>query len=228
MREYDIAPSPIRRTQINSQRLNPSQNLEYQQFSRRKNAIINGNFNTWQRGTSFTTATIPTASQWSVDRDGAAEIATSRSTDVPDNTLSNVVFNYSMLLDCTTADTSLLSNDQVFVQTRIEGFNWRQLALCPCTLSFWVKATKIGIYSVSLVNSGLDQRIVKEYEIYITDTWEQKTLSFPASPAAGTWDYINGIGIYLSWMIMSGTNYQSSVLDTWQSGAFSSISFASS
>jgi len=49
-----------------------------------RNAIINGNFDVWQRGTSFTTSNGYTADRWAFARTGSAFTTVSRSTDVPD------------------------------------------------------------------------------------------------------------------------------------------------
>ena len=68
------------------------------------NAIINGNFDIWQRGTSFAA---PALADYHADRfyhviAGAAVHTVSRSTDVPTYAQSGVKSNYSLLVDCTT------------------------------------------------------------------------------------------------------------------------------
>jgi hypothetical protein len=45
-----------------------------------------------------------------------------------------------------------------------------------------------------------------EYTVNVTDTWEQKTVVFPASPSAGTWDYTNGAGVYVRFPLIAGSN----------------------
>jgi len=49
-----------------------------------RNAIINGNFDVWQRGTSFSTPNSFTADRWRFSRTGPGTTTISRSTDVPD------------------------------------------------------------------------------------------------------------------------------------------------
>lgn len=193
------------------------------QVSGFKNKIINGNFDIWQRGTSF--AAIANGA-YSADRyrftvSGSTAVHTvSRSTDVPTVAESGRHSNYSLLIDCTTADTSIAAGDLVGIQQRIEGFNWSTLAQRPFTISFWVKATKTGIYCVSFGNSGTDRSYVAEYTVNTTDTWEKKTVTVSASPSAGTWDYTTGVGLRVFWALASGTTFHASAANTWETGDF--------
>jgi hypothetical protein len=188
---------------------------------RKKNAIINGDFNIWQRGTSFTSVTTNaySADRWVYGVSGSAVHDISRSTDVPTVAEAGRLFNYSLLLDCTTADASIAAGDYSTIAQRIEGYNWLPLAQRAVTLSFWVKATKTGIYCASLTNGGFDRSCVKEYTINSADTWEKKTLTFPASPSAGTWDYTNGLGAQVIFAIAVGSTYQTTA-DSWQTGNY--------
>lgn len=186
-----------------------------------KNAIINGAFDIWQRGTSF--AAIATgaysADRWKYFVNGAAVHTVSRSTDVPTVAEAGVLANYSLLVDCTTADASMAAGDFAYIAQVIEGFNWRKFAQRTITLSFWVKATKTGTYCVSLRNSGLDRSYVAEYTVSTTATWEKKTVTFTASPSAGTWDYTTGIGAYLSFALAAGSTYHTTA-GAWQTGGY--------
>ena len=61
--------------------------------------------------------------------------------------------------------------------------------------------------------------MVAEYTVNASNTWEFKTITFTASPSAGTWNYENGIGLQLGFTLASGTTFQTTK-DTWQSGSF--------
>ncbi len=194
-------------------------------FSNR-NAIINGDFNIWQRNTSFTNVADGSysADRWVYYKSGAMVHDIVRSSDVPSVAQAGRVFNYSMLIDCQTADISISASDVALIQQRIEGFNWTPLAQKPITLSFWVKATKTGIYCVSIGNgSPFDRGIVKEYTINQSDTWEYKTLTFAASPSSGTWDFGNGIGARVGFTLAAGSNYQIAP-DSWQNSDYKATS----
>ena len=188
---------------------------------RRKNAIINGDFNVWQRGTSFTSIAHAAynADRWAYYKTGAMVHDVSRSTDVPTVAEAGRLFNYSFLVDCTTVDAAIAAGDYCFVAQKIEGYNWLPLAQRAVTVSFWVKGTKTGIHCAHLVNSGNDRSCVKEFTINTTDTWEKKTLTYPASPSAGTWDYTTGVGVWLSFVLAAGSTFHTTA-DAYQTGQF--------
>jgi hypothetical protein len=199
--------------------------ITYQQLTpdamvavQRKNAIINGDFNVWQRGTSFAAVAngTYTADRWVYSKAGAMVHTASRSTDVPSVIQAERLFNYSLLVDCTTVDSAIAASDLCTVSQRVEGFNWLPLAQRAVTLSFWVKATKVGTYCVSLRNSAADRAYVSEYTVSTADTWEYKHTTFPASPSAGTWDYTNGIGVQVTWTLAAGSDFQGAV-GSWNS-----------
>jgi hypothetical protein len=189
----------------------------------RKNAIINGDFNVWQRGTSFAAAVSGTysADRWRWENPGAGAFTLSRSTDVPTFAQAGRLFNYSLLADCTTADAAVAATDRVHILQRIEGFNFLPLAQRAMTLTFWVKATKTGTYCVSFTNGGSDRSYVAEYTISASDTWEKKTVNVSASPSAGTWDYTTGVGLDVDFILVAGTDFHTTA-GAWQTGAFKS------
>jgi hypothetical protein len=188
-----------------------------------KNAIINGDFNIWQRGTSFASAlnTIYTADHWRYGKSGSMIQDIIRSTDVPTVAQSGRLFNYSLLADVTTDDNSISASDIAILEQRVEGYYWLPLAQKEVTLSFWVKSTKTGIFCAALQNnpSSTDRSCVKEYTINASDTWEYKTLTFPASPVAGNWNYTNSVGVAVIFTIAAGSNYQTTP-DTYQNGFY--------
>ncbi len=175
-----------------------------------KNIIINGDFNIWQRGTSFVGITGGYfADRWRFGKAGTTGVIDiSRSTDVPTFAQAGRLFNYSLLVDCQTADSSVAAGDVAFIEQRIEGYNFLNLAQKQITISFWVKSTKTGTSYVFITNNGSDRSCVKEFTINASDTWEFKTVIFPASPSAGNWNYTNGIGARIGFTLMCGSSYQ--------------------
>ncbi len=186
-----------------------------------KNAIINGDLNIWQRGTSFISVVNAsyTADRWIYLKSGTMVHDISRSTDVPTFSQAGRVFNYSILVDCQTIQSSISAGDYCFLGQIIEGFNWLPLAQKTITLSFWVKATKIGTYCASLSNVATDRSYTSEYVINASDTWEFKTITFTASPSAGTWDYSNGMGIRMNFVLACGSTRQTTN-NSWQPGNY--------
>lgn len=187
-----------------------------------KNAIINGDFDIWQRGTSFAAIVNNAlcADMWKYFKAGAVVHTVSRSTDVPTVAQSGKLSNYSLLADVTTADASMAATDYCVIAQLIEGFNWKNFAQKIVTLSFWVKSTKTGTFSIAFRNSGFDMSYVTTYTVDVSDTWEKKTITFPASPSAGTWDYTNGIGLRIYWTLSAGSDVFNSAPGTWNASGF--------
>jgi hypothetical protein len=182
----------------------------------------NGSMAIWQRGTSFAAAAdgAYTADGWKYRKTAGAMVHTvSQSSDVPTVAQAGILAPYSLLVDCTTVDASIASTDLCTIGTRIEGFDFAQIAQRIFTCSFWVKATKTGIYCISFRNSGADRSYVSEFTINTTATWEYKTITVAASPAAGTWDYTTGLGLTVEICLAGGSTYNTTA-GAWQTGSF--------
>lgn len=192
---------------------------------RSKNYIINGAMEVAQRGTSFVSAPSGT---YPVDRfqyikSGTMVHTVSQDTDVPTFAQAGYYYQNSLRATLTTPDTSIAATDYNFIRQKIEGYNFANLAQKTFTLSFWVKATLVGTYCVSFVNSVNDRAYVAEYTITASNTWEYKTITVSPSPIAGTWNYTNGIGLSVCWVISSGSNFQTTA-NSWNTGDLLSTS----
>jgi hypothetical protein len=200
---------------------NASVSSTYPSFSVGKNAIINGAFDIWQRGTSFAAIANSafSADRWRHQDNSEVVHTESRSTDVPTVAQAGVLANYSLLIDCTTADSSIGAAQYAGTSHNVEGYNWRKFAQRDLTLSFWVKATKTGTYCVSFRNSGSDRSYVAEYTVGAAGTWEKKTINIPASPSAGTWDYTTGTGLQIWFTLAVGSDYQTTA-GAWTTGNY--------
>lgn len=186
-----------------------------------RNAIINGDFNIWQRGFSFTSVASGTytADRWVYSKDGTMVHDITRSTDTPTVAQAGRLFLSSLKIDCQTAQASIGATNFASIKQIIEGYNFLPLAQKAMTLSFWVKATKTGIYNASLRNLGNDRSYVFDIAINTSSTWEQKIITIPASPSAGTWDYANNAGLSLTIHLACGTTFQGTA-NAWLTGNF--------
>jgi hypothetical protein len=119
----------------------------------------------------------------------------------------------------TTGDATIAASQSSRFQYKIEGYDFKNIAQREFTISFWVRAVTTGTYCVAFVNGGFDRSYVAEYTIDTTDTWEFKTITVPASPAAGTWDYTNGIGLHINFTVATGTTYHTTA-GSWQTGLY--------
>ena len=143
----------------------------------RKNAIINGNFDIWQRGTSFAAIanTAYFADRWRVNHIMAGAITASRAADSPTAAQAGIYTSHCISSAVTTADTSIAAADFFSIQQLIEGLNtasfgFGQAGSRNVTLSFWVKGTKTGIHCVSIRNSATNRQYAAEYTIDSTNT----------------------------------------------------------
>lgn len=199
---------------------NATNGINYSPLTGFRNLIINGAANVDQRAT---TATVNTGASYSYGPDrwlglgtaSAGVFTLGRSTTVkPD------VFDASVVAQCTTLDSSLASGDNYQILTHLEGYNviglgYGTSAAKTARLSFWVRSSKTGTYSVSLRNSAINRSLVVEYTISVADTWEYKSLSI-VGDTTGTWVRDNGLGLRVAWSLGCGSGGTTSTLGSWQ------------
>jgi len=181
---------------------------------------MNPSFDLWQRGTSFVGIANDTyfADRFFYLKSGAMVHDINRSTDVPTVAQSKFQNSYSAFLNVTTLDAAIDSGDFTTIGQKIEGYNFRKVAGKYLFVSFWVKATKVGTYCVAFRNSATDRSYVEEYTVNAANVWELKTIRLRHDPT-GTWDYINGIGLFVTFALAAGTTYQTTP-GSWQAGSF--------
>ncbi len=175
-----------------------------------RNRIINGDMRIDQRnaGASVTSSGGGT---FSVDRfasfaSGGGAYTTQRSTDVP----TGQGFVNSIASTVTTID-SPTGADYYIIQQSIEGFNtadlgWGTASAKSITISFWVKASITGTYTVAIRNGGNNRSYRAPYSITTANTWEQKIITAPGD-TTGTWLTDNGTGIRLGFTLGAGADF---------------------
>ena len=123
---------------------------------------------------------------------------------------------------------SVVVSDYFAIEQPIEGFNiadlnWGTASAQPVTLSFWVRSSLTGTFSVNLNNNG-GRSYPASYTINSANTWELKSISI-AGDTSGTWGTSSGYGIGVSFGLGYGSNYQGTV-NTWGGGSALSFSGA--
>ena len=193
-----------------------------------KNAIINGNMDVWQRGTGTTTVIDTTilADRWKnfLSLSGGGITSVAQSTDVPTLAQSGTLSNYSLSIQVTTAQTTINSADYYILAQGIEGYNWRLLTQRWFTISFWVKAFKPGIYYITLRNASHTFSLNTDFTINKSGEWEKKMINIPPSPSTGAWDYTNGVGIWMYFLLACGSSFHTSVKNRWVAGSLAGAS----
>ena len=174
-----------------------------------RNRIINGDMRIDQRnaGASVTpSSTSYTLDRWSLAISGAAsKLSIQQSTTAPDgyknSTVATVVASYSPA-----------SSDVLIYQQAIEGFNFGDLAWGTSSaqaiaISFWVRSSLIGTYSVMLLSNGTGgtyRNYIATYSISSANVWEKKTITV-SGDTSGTWDTGNTTGLYIAFDLGSGS-----------------------
>ena len=164
-----------------------------------RNMIINGGMQVWQRSTS---AVASGTDYHTVDRfrfalNGAMAYTSERHAMTLAE-LNTTGHGYAIKCLCTTADTSVASDDYAYIQQDIEAQNLQHLqygtaSAKTITLSFWVKSNKTGTYTISIrKHDATSYCIPIEYSISSADTWEKKTITI--TPTAGSTSLITGAG----------------------------------
>ena len=183
-----------------------------------RNIIINGDMSIAQRATSASSLTgsgYNTVDRFQTSLTTLGTWTQSQSTTVP----SGQGFASSLKMDCTTADASPASGDNLKIRTRFEGQNLQYLkkgtsSAESLTLSFWVRSNKTGTYIVELMdNDNSFRHINKSYTINSADTWEKKTITF-AGDTTGALDNDNGGSLEMSFYLGAGSGLTSGTLQT--------------
>jgi hypothetical protein len=186
-----------------------------------KNIVINGDMSIAQRSTSvasITTSNYYTVDRYQLDLTTLGTWTQSQSTDVP----SGQGFGNSLKMDCTTADASPASSDKLMFRQSIEGQNLQYLKKGTAnaestTLSFWVKSTKTGTFICELQDVDNTRAVSGIYTVITTNTWEFKTITFPAD-ATGAFSNDNGESLRLNFWLGGGSDFTSGTLaTTWSS-----------
>ena len=185
-------------------------------FSNR-NYIVNHNFDDWQLGTSFNpTADLFTATTWrALFAYNTGRVLITQSTTTSDS------IGFSQKTACTTTEGSLAASTIVGHSNAIHAPEFQDAKFGTAnaediTLTILVRASKTGTYCLSIQNEDKNRSLIKEYTINVADTFEEKTITF-AADTSGTWKYDNNeIGIYVNYILASGSNFIATA-DTWHS-----------
>ena len=191
-----------------------------------KPIIINGDCAVAQRGTSETGKT--GSGNYAVDRMalGISNLGTWTVTQ-ESLTSGNAYINgfkKAFRIDCTTADGSPASGDNIFFQYKLEGnsvqaFKKGTSNAEKYTLAFWVKSNKTGTAQVTLIDGDNSRQVGATYTISSANTWEHKVLNYPAD-TTGAFDNDNAKSLEIEWALDAGSDFTSgAVPSAWESSA---------
>ena len=188
--------------------------LTNSQIGGRRNIIINGAMQVAQRATSSTG--ISTSDYYTVDRfqifmgntDG--RVTASQVADVHDG------FANALKLECTTADTSIASNEFLGVQTKIEGQDVQQFKKGTSdaesiTVSFYVKGNASATFAVELFDNDNSRQASQLFSV--TTDWTRVTKTFTPD-TTGAFDDNNEASLLLAFWLHGGSNFTSGTLSS--------------
>ena len=181
--------------------------LNVNQYGNR-NLVINGAMKVAQRGTSSTglgaSSGYYTCDRWRMNFNTSGRLTMTQETitDLPG-------FSNCIKLACTTADTSIASGENVFLQHRFEGQNLQQLqkgtsTAKEVTLSFYVKGNASATYTAELRDQ--DNTRFNGQEFSVTTSWTRVSLTY-AGDTTGTFDDDNANSLTLGFFLHAGSSY---------------------
>ena len=180
----------------------------------RKNLVINGGMEIYQRGPYNTAVDVPNGNTYYMDRwlcnvaaefNNEVEIYQNKADIYPP-----AGFRYCMSIRCKTASFGTGSAYWNFRQ-KIEGKNmahlhWGYEDAKPVSLQFWVRANRTGSYAISMRNSQADWSIVYPYTINQADTWQHVKIENIPGATHETWNTGTGEGMTLNFGFASSQN----------------------
>ena len=174
-----------------------------------RNKIINGEMIVSQRQTSTTdsNAFIVDRFQASVTQMDQLAQTLEQSSDAPDG------FSKSIKITTTTPETSIDTNEQFRVQTKLEGQDFQDLAYGTSaaktiTISFYVKASVTGTFGFTVYREeSTDRVITAPYTINSANTWERKIITITGDTAGPAITNDNTERFRLMWGLAAGSQF---------------------
>lgn len=188
-----------------------------------RNAIINGNFDFWQRGTSASVVTTTTyqADRFCLVKNFGNATTYARSTDVPTLGQSGFRSQYSLLLTNNASGTAATGTNNYYLSYRMEGLDYQPLHGKQVRLQFWVKNSVVGTYSVGLAGGVSNRSYVTTYTVLAANTWEKKFIDIALDTTDLTnWIFDNTLAFNIIWSLSTGSTRQTSSLNTWSDTFF--------
>ena len=191
--------------------------LTNSQIGGRRTIVINGAMNVAQRGTTSTASGRKTLDRFEAITSsfGEATITQSQDSTSPDGFAKS----YKVAIG-STAET-VGASEQQYIRYKVEAQDLQQLKYGTSdaesmTLSFYVRSSVTGTFSISFYLNDSNKNHVKTYTINSADTWERKTITVTGN----TSDAINndtGIGLSIHWFLTLGSSYlgDTASLNSW-------------
>lgn len=185
----------------------------------RRNILINGAMDIWQRGNKTTIGDGEFAADRFIYSKNGGMV---HNVFIDGNTPADAgtQFQSSMILTCTTPDGAITAGNYCTIGQKVEGYNYRALAFRDITFSFWIRSPIVGTYCIAARNGGADRSYVAEFTVDTVNTWERKSIVIVAPAVSiADWDFGATTGIEIRLVLACGTTFQT-IPGVWQTGNF--------
>ena len=187
----------------------------------RKNIIINGDMRVSQRNGDNYSENFDGGGKYIVDRfrgyNTGGIVRGVQSTNAPFG------FSHSLKCEVTTANSPRTTSAWSGIYYTVEGYDaahlkWNTVSNGkPATLSFWVRSSVVGKYSVHVRDLGTTRSFAAPYFINEPDIWEHKKITI-IPPNSGTFGTSNNMAFSFFWSLDMGfsTGYETNNLGYWE------------
>ena len=171
-----------------------------------RNIVDNGEFVVIQRK-EFSSAVTQTGEAFTIDRWKTRMTANSKFS--VQQVVDAPAGFYNSAKITSLAATTVGASDYYQFQQGIEGYNinpanFGTATAKPMVLSFYVKSSLTGTFSVCFSNYTGNRFLTQNYTISSANTWERKTISVPAI-TSGTWERAAGAGLFIYFTLGAGS-----------------------
>ena len=144
--------------------------------------------------------------------------------------LNTTGFSNALKFTTGTAESAIAAGELLYFSHIIEAQNCQHLQYGTAnaktiTLSFWVKTSVTGTFSVALYKQDSTARTINGSYTTSGPGWEYKTITFAGdTDSSATIVDDNGPGLYITWNLVAGSTWTSSPNTSW--GNYASANWA--
>ena len=176
-----------------------------------RNRIINGAMMIDQRNAGASVTPTTATQFYTMDRFAAQQSASAFSVQQNAGSVTPPSGFTNYLGVTVTSAQSLSAGSYFTINQYIEGYNIADLGFGtasaqPVTISFWVRSSLTGSFSLAINNAASTRAYPTLYTINAANTWEYKTVTI-SGDTTGTWLTNNSSGIRLWFGLGFGSNF---------------------
>lgn len=153
-----------------------------------------------------------------------------KSAEVPPWSTSGHQSKYSLGLNVFSPESNIDVGDFSHISYSLSGRDYQRIHNNKYILSFWVKSSKPGFYSVFFTNGmeGADtQWRVEGYSIAVANTWEKIFIPLQFDSASDKWNLdVDTTGLIIGFTLSAGDDHKTSMVGSWQDASQNALKLA--